>query len=167
MDGKKKDTVKEILFGYLCTPACGWQGKDDGGFSVAVYADGRLVHKTYIFCDIDKTTTEYKISDVSVSKIKALLEKYQADIDAFDEHLNNGSCDGEGNFFVFHGKEIITWNIRHVSVWKLRMFNRDYYKEYLPVVRQENKILLLFFAAAKILKKDGVRLSLDKVSFGG
>ncbi len=165
MDHQEKDDYKDILFGYSCVPSCGFYGEDDGGFSVAVYADGRLVHKTYIFYDIDKTTAEYKISDTSVSKIKKLMEKYQTDIDAFDEHLNNGSCDGSGNFFVFNGKQIITWNITCVGKGELWKIYRHDLNKHLSVEKQETGIIFLFVAVTKILKSDGVTLDLHEVNF--
>lgn len=156
----RKDDHRDVLFGYSNVPACGEEEKDDGGFSVAVYESGRLIYKTYIFDQIDKTEAEYKISDSSVSAIKALMKKHQKAIGAFDTHLDNGSRDGSGNFFVFNGLQIITWNIQYTNPLFL-----IFCKEYLPVARQENRILLLFFAVAKILKNDGIDLNLDEVRF--
>lgn len=165
MDKKGNDNDKDILFGYFCVPSCGWFGEDDGGFSIAIYEDSRLIHKTYIFDCIDKTETEYKISKNSIDAIKILIRKYQNDIDTFDENLDNGSCDGEGNFFIFNGKRIITWNIEYIDENELKIINPDHYEEYLPVVRQENKLLLLFFKIIEVLEKDGIELNLYEVNF--
>ena len=165
MASKEKDDYRDILFGYSCIPSCGWVGKDDGGFSVKVYADGRMVHKTYIFDCIVKTETEYKISKDSFAAIEMLMEKYQTDIDAFDEHLDNGSCDGAGNFFILNGKQIITWNIDYTDEDELKKNNPSYYEKYLSVVKQENEILVLFSKVAEILKSNGVDLKLYKVNF--
>ena len=156
----KKDEYKNILFGYSLLPAYGWYGEDDGGFSIAVYTDGRFIYKTYIFDQIDQTETEYKLSSASVSALKALMAKHRKVIDAFDSHLSNGSRDGYGNFFVFNGKQVTTWNICYTNPI-LSLFR----KEFRPVVKQENKILSIFYAASKVLKNDNIDLKLNEVSF--
>jgi hypothetical protein len=156
----KKNDPQNILFGYSNVPAYGQVGEDDGGFSVAVYEDGRLTYKTYLFDEIDRTEVEYKISDGSASAIKALMKKHQKAIDTFDCHLDNGSCDGSGNFFIFNGKQVITWNICYTNPLFF-----IFCKEYLPVAKQENRILSLFFAVTKILKNDGINLNLNRVNF--
>lgn len=161
---KKEKDYKNILFGYLSTPAFGFRNSY-GGFSVAVYEDYRLIHKTYIFDCIDKTETAYKISESSVTTIKMIINKYQKDIDAFDTYLDNGSFDGVGNFFIFNGKRIITWNIKYIEENELKKINPDYYEEYLPVIKQENKILLLFFKIVEILEREGIKLNLHEVNF--
>lgn len=167
MASNEEGNYRDVLFGYWCVPSYGYFGKGDGGFSVKVYADGRIVHNTYIFSRIVKTETEYKISKDSVAAIETLMEEYQTDIDSFDEHLDNGSCDGMGNFFIFNGKQIITWNIDlgYADEDELKKNNPSYYEKYLPVVKQENGILLLFSKITKILKKNGVNLNLYKVKF--
>lgn len=156
----------DILFGYFTGPSYGAGGIDDGGFSVSVYNDGKVIYKTYIFCRIVKTETEYKIPEDATAAIRSLMEDHQTDIDSFDKNIDNGSCDGSGNFFTFNGKEIITWNIDYNDEDKLKKNNPGYYKAYLSVIRQENQILSIFDKAAKILEKDEISLSLSAVSFG-
>ena len=162
-DDKKE--YKDILFGYLFIPSYGCLEEDDGGFSITVYTDGRLVYKTYIFDRIEKTKNEYKISLNSIMAIKTIIEEYQEDINSFEKSIDNGSCDGYGNFFIFAGKEFITWNIEYNDENELKENYLEYYKEYLPVVRQQNKILLIFFKITKILKKEGINLKINMVSF--
>ncbi len=154
--------TEDILFGYFDLPACGMYEEDDGGFSVVVYQDGRLIHKTYIFCEIDQTAAEYKVSERSLLKIKALMEKYRTTIDSFDNRLHNDSVDGEENTFIFDGKQIITWNIAYTHPILLVLCRE---KRYFLALKQENKILSLFSAVKKILKSDGIDLELDKVEF--
>ena len=112
MNNKRKN-FSEIMFGYMDTPSYGCFGEDDGGFSIAIYPDGRLVYKTYIFDEIEKTIREFKINSNSVERILEVLTTYEKEIYAFDDHIDNGSCDGDGNFFIFNGKRIITWNIEY------------------------------------------------------
>ena len=165
MDSEEAKNHKDILFGYFNGPSCGFFGMDDGGFSVDVYENGKVIYKTYIFAQTVKTETEYKISKDAVAAIRSLMEDHQTDIDSFDENIDNGSCDGSGNFFIFNGKEIITWNIDHSDEDELKQNNLSYYNRYLSAIRQENKILLIFDKAVKILKSSGINLSLENVSF--
>lgn len=162
---KKKSELERILFGYSNLPACGWEGKDDGGFSVEIYEDGRLIYRTYIYDQINRTEMEYKLSYGSVSAIKTLLEKHQKVIDTFDSHLHNGSYDGCENCFIFKGVQVITWNICYINplFFFLFIFCRE--KEYLLAAKQENRILSLFFRVTEILKNDGVDINLDAVTF--
>lgn len=50
-----------VLFGYMCVPTEGLFGEDDGGFSLEVLTNGRLVYKTYIFSEIENTRIESQI----------------------------------------------------------------------------------------------------------
>ena len=60
-----------------------------------------------------------------------------------DENLDNKSCDGEFNRFVFAGKEIQSLNIEEAG--------------------QEKKVLNLFYSVAEELKGEGIMLSLREV----
>ena len=164
MEKKDKD-YSGIIFGYMDTPSYGCFGEDDGGFSVSIYPDGRLIYKTYIFDEIEKTKTEIRLLDGIVDEIKAVLEENQNDIDGFDYHIDNCSCDGDGNFFIFNGKRIITWNIDYCDEDELKKINPDYYKEYLPVVKQQNKMIIIFAKISEILEKQGIDLKIYEVNF--
>lgn len=160
MDVEHAEEVKKTLFGYSNVPACGWYGEDDGGFSIAVHEDGTVIYKTYLFDMLPQTKTVYQVTDGTVSAIKAFLQKRDKTIQAFSSHLDNGTYDGEGNYFVFNGKEIIVWNIHYTNPLFFMLMGN-----YLPAAKQENRLLSLFFKVAKILKRDGIDLSLDQVSF--
>lgn len=153
----------QILFGYLLTPSYGFFGIDDGGFSVAIYPDARLVHKTYVFSQREKTRTEYLLPDEVIYQIRAIMEDYTPEIAVFDEHVSNGSLDGYGNFFVLNGKHIISWNIELNDEEEVRKKNPDYYHEYLPVMQQENTMLFIFYEVIEILEKIGIKLNLHEV----
>lgn len=162
MAEEKKD-YSDILFGYLLTPAYGFFGMDDGGFSVAIYPDGRLVHKTYVFDRREKTRTEYLLPDEVIEQIAVVLEEYAPEIADFDEHVSNGSLDGYGNFFVFNGKHIISWNIELNDEEEVRKKNPEYYHEYLSVMQQENTMLFIFYEVIEILEKIRIKLNLHEV----
>lgn len=167
MASEEMNDYKDVLFGYYCLSAWGCFGKDDGGFSVEIYKDGKMIHKTYIFDQEEKTRTEYKISDESVAEIKSILKMHSSNIDSFDKHINNGSFDGAFTNFVFNGKEIVILNIdliEHIDIKYIKK-NPDYTEEEMSVIKQEYEITLLFSKITSILKKNGVMLSLDGVNF--
>ena len=75
--------------------------------------------------------------------ISAFLKKNDKIIKRIDENLDNKSCDGEFNRFVFAGKEIQSLNIEEAG--------------------QEKKVLNLFYSVAEELKGEGIMLSLREV----
>ena len=160
---EEKIAYSDILFGYLLTPAYGFFGMDDGGFSAAIHPDGLLVHKTYVFDQCEKTRTEYLLSDEVIEQITAVMEEYASEIADFDEHVSNGSLDGYGNFFVFNGKHIISWNIELNDEEEVLKKNPEYYHEYRHVMQQENTMLFIFYEVIEILEKVGIKLNLHEV----
>ena len=40
-----KNAHSDVIFGYGEIPASGRAGKDDGGFSIAIYPDGKAIYK--------------------------------------------------------------------------------------------------------------------------
>ena len=161
----KNNPYSNVLFGYTCVPAERFFGEDDSGFSVEVYADGQMLYKTYIFPEIEKERKEYLISPAAVFDIARILERHHKNIKSFKKSLNNGSCDGNGNYFIFSGTQYTTWNISHKNEMMTKIINPDYYKEYKPVIRQENQMLQIFDEIAAILKRHGICLSLDAITF--
>lgn len=164
MNNKRKN-YSEISFGYMNSPSYGWFGEDDGGFSIAIYPDGKLVYKTYIFNEIEKTKKEFKIDSKSVESILKVLDTYEQDITAFDDHIDNGSCDGNENFFIFNGKRIITWNIKYSDEDEIKKLNPEYYEAYLPVIKQQNLIIEIFARVSEILETQGIDLRIYEVNF--
>ncbi len=80
-----------------------------------------------------------------------------------DEHVSNGSLDGYGNFFVFGGKHIISWNIELNNEEDVLEKNPECYHEYLSVMQQENTMLFIFYEIIEILEKVGIKLNLHEV----
>lgn len=163
---------KDVVFGYFFEISCGWTGKDYGDFSIEIYPNGKLIYKTYLFSRIEKSKTEYRVSANSVLAMKAVIKKHRADIDSFNNTLNNGTYDGSGDFFIFEGKELITWNISHTNELLIRIEEKrkksdPYFSddECLAARKQENKILFIFSEIVQILKKEGISLRLGEVKF--
>lgn len=135
----------KILFGYSCTPTYGLTGVDDGGFSIEVDENGKCTYKTYWFPNQGRTTETFDLPKITVEIIKTILKKNEKCIKRIDENLDNKSCDGEFNRFIFAGKEIQALNIENAG--------------------QEKKVLQLFYSVAEELKEEGIVLSLQKVKF--
>ena len=154
-----------VLFGYMCVPTEGLFGEDDGGFSLEVLTNGRLVYKTYIFSEIENTRIESQISPSALYEISMILEKHQKNIKSFKKILNNGSCDGYGNYFIFFGKQYITWNISFKNEIATKILNPIFYKRYKSVIRQENQLLRIFADIAAVLGQQGIHLKIEEVSF--
>lgn len=153
-----------IVFGYACTPSCGFFGKSDGGFSVDITNSGELIYKTYIFDHNEVSRKSYVFPKDAIDKIGQILLTKQEVISTIDSRLDNGSCDGACNRFVIDGKEIISWNISRTDVKELKKRNPSYYQEFKKNVMQENSVLDLFDSVTPILKECGFSLSLHEFS---
>ena len=157
--------ISNILFGYMNVPSFGLFEEDYGGFSIDIYTDGKLIYKTYIFEEIEKTKTEYSLPAKIISAIKKVISDYSEYIYAFNEHTDNGSEDGEGNFFIFAGKRVITWNIDYCNENDFIKNNPEYYKKYIQAIKQENLMLIIFEKISEILKTQGIDLKINGVFF--
>lgn len=163
-----KNAHSDVIFGYGKIPASGRAGKDDGGFSIAIYPDGKAIYKKYVFDQIEASVTKYELNLETVGKIVKILQKYSTDIKQFDENLYNGSDDGEANIFIFNGKKITSLNIENYGKIKLiilKWTDFKYYKEYISVLRQEHLVTKIFSEVAKYLKTQGIVLSLHAIEF--
>ena len=79
----KENTYSDILFGYMNTPSFGEEG-DDGGFSIAIYPNGQLIYKTYIFDEIEDTRWEIELDLETVKDISKVLSFYKQEINELD-----------------------------------------------------------------------------------
>ncbi len=154
-----------ILFGYSCTPSYGFYAEDDGGFSVEIDINGVVTYKTYFFDFIEQTRSTIKLSPNTIKRIRNILENHAETIENLNNQLNNGSYDGLCNRFIFSGKEIISWNIQFIHIWLAIIVNPDYYKKYVNEIKQENTVLYIFKLITKVLKHEGIKLTLDKAVF--
>lgn len=155
---------EKILFGYSCTPSCGFEGENDGGFSIELDINGILLYKTYLFDFIEQTRSTTQLSAKTVKGITDILERYTKIIARLSPNLNNGSCDGYCNQFIFSGKEIVSWNIQYTNRLTA-VANPVYYIEYGRNIKQENTVLSIFELITEKLKYEGITLALNKVCF--
>ncbi|MGG7175706.1 hypothetical protein ACQPV1_20755 [Clostridium neonatale] len=152
-----------IIFGYKTGPSCGFFDKDDGGFSVEVLSNGIIEYKTYLFDNKVKSKENYKINDKNLNKIKNILDTYSDEINSIPTNLDNGSCDGDINLFIFNDKEIIAWNIKYSDIKKVQKKNPDYYEEYHKNIKYENIVIDVFNDIVKVLKIVGIKLDLNSI----
>ena len=110
----KENNYSDILFGYMITPFYGADG-DDGGFSIVIYPNGKVIYKTYIFSEIEETRREYELDLDTVKNISKGFSFYEQEINKLDDEIDNGSLDGCEYIFIFNGKKIITRNIQYLD----------------------------------------------------
>jgi len=152
-----------IIFGYKTGPSCGFIYEDDGGFSVEVLSNGIIKYKTYLFDSKVKSKENYKINDQNLNKIKNILDTYSGEINAIPTNLDNGSCDGDINLFIFNNKEIIAWNIEYSDIKKVKKKNSDYYEQYHENIKYENIVIDIFNDIVKVLRRVGIKLDLNSI----
>ena len=155
-----EEKIDDVIFGYKDVPSCGWFGHDDGGFGIFIYPDGELIYRRYIFDDQIKKEKTYKISLTAVKKIEDIISSYEDKLANYDDKLDNGSCDGDGNIFILLGNEYVIWNIEHHDIDDFKKNNPKKYKQYLPVMKQENMMLSIFNKVRMVLLAHGVILGL-------
>lgn len=157
--------IEKILFGYMQLPSYGEMAEDDGGFSIDVYEDGKVVYKTYIFDNIEKTMEVFYVSKEIISSIKKILEDNAQQIENLERNIDNGSCDGDMNEFIFKGKRVVVFNIEYSNEEFVKNQNINYYNKYLKEIRQQNFILDIFKRIQKVLNDGGIKLNLYNVLF--
>lgn len=155
-----------VIFGYINSPSCGWEDYDDGGFSCVINSEGILEYKTYIFSNKEKSCKTYYISKNTVNHIEKIILKNQKIIDRIPENLDNGSCDGELNEFVFYNKRISALNIEHINANLIMILNFKYYVEYRKNIKNENDVMKIFNKICELLKEEDIFLSLNSFSVG-
>lgn len=155
-----------IIFGYMNFPSCGWEDCDDGGFSCVINSERLLEYKTYIFSRKEKDCKTYYISKNTINNIKKIISKNQKIIDRIPEDLDNGSCDGNLNEFVFYNKRISALNIEPVNANLIKVLNLKYYFEYRNNIRNENNVMKIFDKICGLLKQENIFLSLKSFSVG-
>ena len=126
------------IFAY--TYSGGWGYIDDLFiFSTRVFDSGILMYK-------DKYgLSRFKLSRDTINKIRKIIEDNYDSIKNIEPIIDNGSCDGNENEFIFLDKKIVDSNI----------------SDYLD---SEKTILKVFRLITDTLKEDGFDLRLDGFS---
>lgn len=154
---------KEILFSYRLSNADCCIDGDDDGFLFSIYSDSTAIYNKYVVENTIVKSRKFKVSNRTVSEIRGIIDRNKRKILSFDKNIDNGSCDGNFNKFIFAGKKIITLNICE-DIEFIFLFNAaDYIKHY-RVIRQEKQIIRIFGEICAVLRKNhAIRLKLENV----
>lgn len=161
----------KIIFGFYNHPAFVSPEKENGGFSVRLFANGTVIYQTYslnIKCEpIIQVSGRVTLHEDTVSRITRTLAGYSKEIDDLPEYTNNGSCDGTFYDFVFCGKFLSSLNIRRTDPLEVMQREPEYYEQYRFDMADENTILDVFTKITEAMLYDGVELYLDHLRVGG
>ena len=151
--------TKEMkIFSYQTSPVVGWEG-EYGGFSLELFGNGNLRYCTYKLFDDIQLMQMFKVDRDTVYGIYELIQETKEEIGEIPRNLDNGWI----NEFHFIGQEkIVARNIK-TSLPKLTMFTkRSYYEKYRENMANENSVLRIFHEICRLLRTQGVRLSLGQ-----
>ena len=140
--------TKEMkIFSYQTSPVVGWEG-EYGGFSLELFGNGNLRYCTYKLFDDIQLMQMFKVDRDTVYGIYELIQETKEEIGEIPRNLDNGSHEG--------------W-INETSLPKLTMFTkRSYYEKYRENMANENSVLRIFHEICRLLRTQGVRLSLGQ-----
>ena len=143
--------TKEMkIFSYQTSPVVGWEG-EYGGFSLELFGNGNLRYCTYKLFDDIQLMQMFKVDRDTVYGIYELIQETKEEIGEIPRNLDNGSHE-----------EIVARNIK-TSLPKLTMFTkRSYYEKYRENMANENSVLRIFHEICRLLRTQGVRLSLGQ-----
>lgn len=102
---------------------------------------------------------------MNLEKIKWILSSYGSEISNIPNKLYNGTCDGNGNAFIFMDKEITCWNIQYADIEEVKDRNPQYYEIYRANIQYENTTLDIFEEVTKVLEVIDIKLSLYSIKF--
>ncbi|MGN1343347.1 MAG: hypothetical protein ACI4U3_02125 [Traorella sp.] len=67
------------IFSYSFTPSYGFYEEDNGGFEIEINLDGNLIHTTYYYDHIEKSTTLYPLSSTTIEQINKIIKNIKKD----------------------------------------------------------------------------------------
>lgn len=149
----------EIIFEYRLMPAEIDYEDYDYNFSVTIYRKGYLIYRKYDMDDIEVKFKKYNLKKNTLRKIYDNI--IESDIKDIPEDLDNGSCDGSFNIFLFFDdKRISILNIVDEEYQPERL-DKNYAKKFGQNYYYECKVMKLFNLIAQELSKEGYCLDLD------
>ncbi len=153
--------MNRVIFSYrLGNAACCQYGQYEG-FKVQIDYNGNLEYAEYVIQNIEVKKEIYKLKQETVNKILNIIQ--QSDIENIPQNLDNGSCDGDCNEFLFYknGQEykITSWNIidEEFNAEKLNNIKEEKYKKNYV---NECQVTAVFHKIEKILLDEKYKLNL-------
>lgn len=149
----------KVLWGYESFSSYGGIG-DFGGHEVIVFESGKVVYNTYAmgYEHAPITHSLYQANEAMIREIKETIAKHTDELNAIPEYLENHSCDGSRDSFIFGNKWIEGYNIKYISPEKLKELYLDHYID-LKECMQENKVLEIFGEVASIFNQHHVGIT--------
>ena len=155
---------EDIIFSYrLGNAACCQYGQYEG-FKVEIFYDGKIGYSEYAVQNILVKQEQFTLKPYVIDKILDVIN--ESKIESIPKNLDNGSCDGDRNEFVFCKNKteyrITAWNIIDEEYSKENR-SEDKYKEN---NFYECEVMKIFNQIAVVLKTAGFKMSLfsfDKI----
>lgn len=151
----------KVLFGYRMAPSSGAFESGSAGFSLTVEVDGTVRYEAYAGGKGKEAVRYSRLSGRSLKKLKKIMKDSQLVIRNLPETLDNGFSIGRGSFFIFRGRMVTAWNIRHNNLKKMKAKDYTYYKKYKKNMKHENDVLELFKKIRNVLREEGIKINLD------
>lgn len=151
----------KVLFGYRMAPSSGAFESGSAGFSLTVEVDGTVRYEAYAGGKGKEAVRYSRLSGKSLKKLKKIMKDSQLVIRNLPETLDNGFSIGRGSFFIFRGRMVTAWNIRHNNLKKMKAKDYTYYKKYKKNMKHENDVLELFKKIRNVLREEGIKINLD------
>ena len=148
-----------INFSYrLGNAACCQYGQYEG-FKVEIFYDGKIEYSEYAVQNILLKQEQYALKSYVIDKILDVIN--ESEIESIPKNLDNGSCDGDRNEFVFYKNrreyKITAWNIIDEE-YITEKEKDDKYKEN---NFYEWEVMKIFNKITAILKIAGFKMSLS------
>lgn len=145
-----------VLFSYDTFPAFGTPD-DDRGYKLIIFRDGKLL---VLVREAFQQMHQYEknLPEKRMHQLQEIMNKYQWFIKKMPEHIDNHSCDGVGNFFVFDGRRVTDWNIEDYE-GQVSEDNMNYEN----VAMLETVVINIFRKIAKVLQEEGIVMRLEEI----
>ena len=149
-----------IFFYRLGNAACCQYGQYEG-FKVQIDYDGCLQYTEYVIQNVEVKKEIYKLDRQTIDKILDIIK--ESEIENIPQNLDNGSCDGDCNEFMFYknGQEykITSWNIIDEEFNEEKFNNIDEAK-YKDNYVYECKVSSVLHKIEEVLLKEKYKLNL-------
>ena len=145
---------KRIIFQEKRMPTFGFTG-DIGGSALTVYEDGEVVKTVYLFGDEEEIHSEETlcVKPDLADEIEDYIFANKKPISMLPTYLENGSCDGDLQYFTLRRKRIRVHNLWRHNLEEIKERNPLAFFEYQKTLEYENMLMDIYEGITGILKK--------------
>ncbi|MCR5566714.1 MAG: NUDIX domain-containing protein [Clostridiales bacterium] len=143
-----------LLFEYGSFGAWGCVG-EYGGDKIRVYESGKIEYSTHLM-GYEETPLEirtYHAAPAMLHEIEDVIASHEDDLKGIPSELNNGSCDGSMQQFVFGQKKIFALNISRTDPAEIKARNPGYYEGHIANMLHENLVMDIFEEIAAVFNR--------------